>query len=153
MTSVITLTLLAVAPIVVCSLAWWYQFGRGSATHDEHPGRNDQGGHTTPPVKAGTAWEQATQWVEDGRAVFESIRWVLQEYDQTTEAARAVLTDRERLQQTCEALRAEIRQLRADMERGDSEWIESVRWFATVMREAAARLQIEPPPASAGGSH
>ncbi len=68
------------------------------------------------------------------------------------EATRTALTDRERLQQTCAALRAEVRQLQADIERDDTEWIESVRWFAAMMTQAAARLRIEPPSTYAGKS-
>jgi hypothetical protein len=147
MTSLVTLVLLAVVPIVVCYLASWYQFGHLGPTDDPPHATNGQDGHPVPCVMAGTALERVTRWVEDGPTVFESARRMLHACDQLKKAADAALEERERLQQTCAALRAEVRQLQADIERVHTERIESGRWFAAMMTEAAPRLRIDHPPA------
>ena len=147
MTSVITLVILAVAPIVVCYLASWYQFGRLGPTDAPHHATTSQDGHTMPCVMAGTALERATRWVEDGRTVFESACRMLHECDQLKEAAGAAQKQCERLQQNCEELREEVRRLRAETERVQKERAESAQWFAAMIKEAASRFRIERPPA------
>lgn len=147
MTSVITVVILAVAPIVGCYLAWWYQFGRGGSTDAQHPARNGQGGQTMPGVLAAPERARVTRWVEDSRAVFERARRALDEYDQRKTAADAAQKEREHLQQTRAALRAEVRRVCAEIERLQNERAESTRWCATMMQEAAARLRIGHPPA------
>jgi len=54
--------------------------------------------------------------------------------------------DRDRLRQECEALRARVRQLRAELGRLQNERADVAHWFATVMREATSRFPIAPPP-------
>ena len=147
MTSVITVVILAVAPIVVCYLASWYQFGRLGPTDAPHHATNSQDGHTMPCVMAGTALERATRWVEDGRTVFESACRMLHECDQLKKAADAAQGEREQLQQTLAALRAEVGRVRAEIERLQNERAESAQWFAAMIKEAASRFRIERPPA------
>ena len=100
-----------------------------------------------PSGMAGPEGERVLRWMEDSPTVFENVRRMLHVCDQVTEVVRAAQTDRERLQQHCEALRAEVRQLQAEVKRLQKERAESAHWFATVMREAAARFPIAPPPA------
>jgi hypothetical protein len=152
MPSLITLMLLACAPVVVGYLAWRYQCPRGVTTHDRPQATNDPGERTMPSEMGGPEGERVIRWMEDSPTVFENVRRMLHEYDQAKEAARAAQTDRERLQQHCEALREEIRQLQAEVKHLQKERAESAQWFATVMREAAARFLIMPPPAPASGT-
>jgi hypothetical protein len=147
MTSVITLVILAVAPIVVCYLASWYQFGRLGPTDAPHHATTSQDGHTMPCVMAGTALERVTRWVEDGRAVFESVCRMLHTCDQLKEAADAAQKEREQLQQTLAALRAEVGRVHAEIERLQNERAESAQWFAAMIKEAASRFRIEHSPA------
>ena len=147
MTSVLTLVILAVAPIVVCYLASWYQFGHLGPADAPRRATNNQDEHAMPCAMAGTALERVTRWVEDGRAVFESGCRILHTYDQLTEAADAAQKNREQLQQTLATLRAEVRRIHAEIERLQSERVESARWYVALMREATARLRIEHPPA------
>ena len=100
-----------------------------------------------PSAMGGPEGERVIRWMENSPTVFENVRRMLQEYDHAQEAARAAQTDRARLQQQCEALRDEIRQLQAEVTRLQKERAEAAHWFATVMREAAARFPITPPPA------
>lgn len=87
------------------------------------------------------------RWMADSPAVFENVRRMLQAYDDAMRAARAAQTDQERLQQHCDALREELRQLQAEVKRLRTERAEAAQWFATMMREAAARFPVTPPPA------
>jgi hypothetical protein len=143
-TSLATLLILAVAPIVVCYLASWYQFRHLGPTDNPHHATNGQDGHPMPRVMAGTALERVTRWVEDGSAVFESACRMLHEYDQLKKAADAAQEERERLQQTCDAWRAEVRQLQADIERARTARADTAQWFSAMIKETAARLRIEP---------
>jgi len=100
-----------------------------------------------PSGLAGPEAARVLQWMEDGATIFEHVRRLLHEYDQATEAARVAQTDRERLLQQCEALREEARQLHAELGRLQKERAEAAQWFATMLREAAARFPLAPPPA------
>ena len=93
------------------------------------------------------AAEQVIRWMEDSPKVFEGVRRMLDACDQATEAARVAQTDRERLLQQCEALREEARLLHAELGRLQKERAEAAQWFATMLREAAARFPLAPPPA------
>ncbi len=93
------------------------------------------------------AAERVIRWMEEGPAVLEKINRLLQEYDQATEAAQAALAERDRLRQHCDALREEIRQLHADVTRLQKERADTAQWVAAMLREAAARFPIAPPPA------
>ena len=96
---------------------------------------------------AGLEEERVIRWMADTPAVFESVRRMLQEYDEAVRAARAAQTDRERLQQHCDALREEVRHLQAEVKRLRTERAEAAQWFAAMMREVAARFPVTPPPA------
>lgn len=93
----------------------------------------------------GPEGERVLKWLEESPTIFENIRRMLHEYDQAKQAAQVAQTDRERLQQHCEALREEIRQLQAEVKRLQKERAESAQWFTTMMREAAARFPATPP--------
>jgi polyhydroxyalkanoate synthesis regulator phasin len=147
MSSLITLALLACAPIVVGYLAWRYRCPRGVTTHDRHPATHNQGERTMTSEMARPAAEQVIRWMEDSPKVFEGVRRLLDACDQATEAARVAQTDRERLLQQCEGLREQVRQLQAELARLQKERGEAAHWFATMMREAAARFPTTPPPA------
>jgi len=150
MPSLITLMLLACAPIVGGYLAWRYQFPKGVTTHDRQQATNGQGERpmtSKTSVMAGPEGERMIRWMEDSPAVFEGVRRMLRECAQVKEAAGAAQKDCERLQQQCEALREEVRRLQAETERLHTERAESAQWFTAMMKEAASRLRIEHPPA------
>ena len=96
---------------------------------------------------ARVAAERVLRWMEQSPTVFEHVHRVLHDYDQATEAARVAQADRERLLQQCEALREQVRQLQTELARLQKERAEAAHWFATMMREAAARFPTTPPPA------
>ena len=96
---------------------------------------------------ARVAAERVLRWMEQSPTVFEHVHRVLHDYDQAREAARVALAERDRLQQQCEALREEARQLRAALGRLQKERSEAAHWFATMLQEAAARFPLTPPPA------
>jgi septal ring factor EnvC (AmiA/AmiB activator) len=85
--------------------------------------------------------------MEDAPVVFERLRRVLHEYNQTTEAARAAQAERERLLQQYDALREQFRQLHAELVRFEKERADAAEWFVAMMLEAAARFPTTPPPA------
>ena len=87
------------------------------------------------------------RWMEDSPTVFEGVRRILDACDQATEAARVAQTERERLQQECEALREQVRQLHAELVRLQKERTEAAHWVATMLQEAAARFPTTPAPA------
>jgi len=93
------------------------------------------------------AAEQVLRWMEQSPTVFEHVHRVLHDYDQATEAARVAQTERDRLQQQCEALREEARHLHAELGRLQKERAESAQWVATVLQDAASRFPLTPPPA------
>ena len=90
--------------------------------------------------------EQVIRWMEEGQKVFEGVRRLLAGYDQATAAARAAQAERDRLQQQCEALREEARQLHAELGRLQKERADAARWVTTMLQEAAARFPSVPPP-------
>jgi hypothetical protein len=96
---------------------------------------------------AGAAQERVLRWMEDSPAVFEGVRQLLRERSQFKVVAEAAQKDCAQLQQQCEALREEIRRLTVETERRQQERTETVLWFSAVIKEAAARLRIEPPSA------
>ena len=100
-----------------------------------------------PSGLAGPEAARVLQWMDDGSVVVEHVRRMLLEYDQATEAAWAAQTERERLQQACEALREQVRQLQAELVRLQKERAEVAHWVATMIQEAAARFPITPAPA------
>jgi hypothetical protein len=90
---------------------------------------------------------QVLRWMEDGPAVFEEVRRMQRECAQVKVVAKAAQTDCERLQQQCEALREEVRRLQAETARVRTERAETAQWFTAMIKETAARLRSEPPPA------
>ena len=100
-----------------------------------------------PSGLAGPEAARVLQWMETGAVVVEHVRRLLQEYDQATEAARAAQAERDRLQQEGEALRAQVRQLHAELVRLQKDRADAAHWFATILQEAAARFPIAPSPA------
>ncbi len=100
-----------------------------------------------PSGIAGPEKARAIRWLEESPTVFETVRRILREYDQCKTALEAARADRQRLQQHCDALREEVRQLQAEVARLRKERAESAQWLAAMMREAAARFPIQPPPA------
>ena len=96
---------------------------------------------------ARVAAERVLRWMEQSPTVFEHVHRVLHDYDQATEAARVAQTERDRLQQQCEALREEARHLHAELGRLQKERAESAQWVATVLQDAASRFPLTPPPA------
>jgi predicted TPR repeat methyltransferase len=96
---------------------------------------------------ARSAAEQVIRWMEDSPKVFEGVRRILDGYEQTVEVARAAQTERDRLQQQCEALREEARHLHAELGRLQKERTDTAHWVTTMLQEAAARFPITPPPA------
>jgi hypothetical protein len=143
----LTLMLLACAPLVVGYLVWRYQCSRGGTTHDQHQATKRQGERAMTSEIAGTAQEHVLRWMEDGPAVFEEVRQLLRERGQFKVVAEAAQTECERLQQQREALREEVRRLQAETERVRTERAETAQWFTAMIKETAARLRIEPPPA------
>lgn len=99
-------------------------------------------GGLTGPERA-----RVLRWMEDTPAVFETLRRILHEYDQATEAARAAQAERDRLQQQCAALREDVRQFHTENKRLQKERADAAQWLATMMQEAAMRFPIGPPPA------
>ena len=93
------------------------------------------------------AAERVIRWMEASPTVFENVGRVLREYDQCKTALEAAQTDRARLQQQCEALREEARQLHAELGRLQKERADAAHWFANMMQVAAARFPTTPPPA------
>ena len=96
---------------------------------------------------AGPEAARVLRWMEDGSVVVEHVRRMLHEYDQATEAARAAQTERERLLRQGEALRAQVRQLHAELVRLQKERADAAHWFATMLQEASARFPLTPPSA------
>ncbi len=95
----------------------------------------------------GTDGERVIQWMEQSPRVFEALQRMLQDYDQTREAAEATTADRDRLREQCEALREQVRQLHGELARLQKERAEAAQWCAAMIREAAARFSIPLPPA------
>jgi len=100
-----------------------------------------------PSEMGGPERERVLRWMEDSPAVFKGVRQILDERDQLKEAAGAAQKECQRLRQHCDALREEVRQLQTELQRLQKERAESAQWFATMIREAAARFPITPPPA------
>lgn len=100
-------------------------------------------------MMGGPEGERVIRWMEESPNIFEGLRRILHEYDQCKEAVGASEAERSRLQQNCEALREEVRQLQTELTRLQKERTESAQWFAAMMQEAAARFPVAPPPASA----
>jgi hypothetical protein len=143
----ITLMLLACAPLLVGYLAWRYHCCRGVSTHDRHHLTTRQGELTLPSMIAGPERERVIRWMEASPTVFENVGRVLREYDQCKTALEAAQTDRARFQQQCEALREEARQLHAELGRLQKERADAAHWVTTMLQEAAARFPLTPPPA------
>jgi uncharacterized coiled-coil DUF342 family protein len=85
--------------------------------------------------------------MEESPTVFENVRRILRECGECKTAMAAAQTERDQLQQHCDALREEVRQLCAEITRLRKERAESAQWLAAMMREAASRFPIQPPPA------
>jgi hypothetical protein len=147
MASLIALMLLGSASFVVGYLAWRHRRSRGVATGNRRQAAIGHGGRTMTNSVAGLEGERVIRWMADSPAVFENVRRMLQAYDDAMRAARAAQTDQERLQQHCDALREELRQLQAEVKRLRTERAEAAQWFAAMMREVAARFPVTPPPA------
>ncbi len=98
-------------------------------------------------MMGGPDGERVIRWMEESPTVFEGVRRMLQDYDQCKEMVNAVQDERARLQQHCEALREDVRELQTELRRLQKERAESAQWFATMLREAAARFPVSPPPA------
>jgi hypothetical protein len=96
---------------------------------------------------AGTAHEQVLRWMGESPVVFEEVRQLLRERSQFKVVAEAAQMECERLQQQCDVLREEVRRLQAETERAHTERAETAQWFSAMIKEAAARLRIEPPSA------
>jgi hypothetical protein len=143
----LALMLLACAPLVGGYLAWRYRGPRGVTTQDRKQVPNGQGERPMTSEMAGTAQEQVLRWMEESPAIFEGVRQLLRERSQFKVVAEAAQTESERLRQQCEALREEIRRLTVETERLRTERAETAQWFSAMIRETAARLRSEPPPA------
>jgi len=96
---------------------------------------------------AGTAQEHLLRWMEEGPAVFGEVRRMQRECAQVKVVAEAAQKECERLQQQCEALREDVRRLHVEIERVRTERAETAQWFTAMIKETAARLRIESPPA------
>ena len=114
---------------------------------DRQQATKDQGEQTMPGMIGGPDGERVIQWMEESPRVFEALRRMLHEYDQAREAAQAAKTERDRLQEQCAALREQVRQLHGELTRLQKERAEAAQWCANMIREAAARFPIAPPPA------
>ena len=114
---------------------------------DRQQATKDQGERTMPGMIGGPDGERVIQWMEESPRVFEALRRMLHEYDQVREAAQAAKTERDRLQEQCAALRDQVRQLHGELTRLQKERAEAAQWCANMIREAAARFPIAPPPA------
>lgn len=147
MPSLITLMLLACAPLVAGYLAWRCQCPRGVTTHDWHQAANGLGERTMPSEIGGPDDERVIQWMEESPTIFTGVRRILDECDQLRLAAGAAQKECGRLRQHCEELRQEVRRLQAEAERVQRERAESAQWLAAMMKEAASRFRIEHPPA------
>ena len=119
----------------------------GTMADDSHQHERREGVHTMSNGMEGPDGGRVTRWMEDAPTVLEAVRRMLHEYNDAKEAARIAQAERERLQQHCEALREEIRQLNAEVKRLQRERAEVGQWFAVMMREVAARFPITSPPA------
>lgn len=98
-----------------------------------------------PGMIGGPSGASVIRWMEESPAIFESVHRILQEYDTCKEAVVAAQAERDRLQQHCEALREEVRQLQVELKRLQNERAESAQWFNAMMREAASRFAMAPP--------
>lgn len=147
MPAFITLMLLACAPLVVGYLAWRYQCSRGVTTHDQHQETKRRGERPMTSVMLGPEGDRAIRWMEESPAAFESIRQLLRERSQFKVVAEAAQKDCERFQQQCEALREEVRRLQVETARLRTARAETAQWFSAMIKETAARLRSEPPPA------
>ncbi len=98
-------------------------------------------------MMGGPEGERLFRWMQESPSIFDGLRCLLHEYDQCKVAAEAAESERSRLQENCEALREEVRQLQTEVTRLQKERAESAMWFAAMMQEAAARFPVAPPPA------
>lgn len=118
----------------------------GGVTAEAQPqGTDNQGERTMGGEMGGPEGERVIRWLEESPTVFESVRRMLHEYDRVTELMGAAQTEREQLQQKCEALRQEVRQLQTEIAHLRKDRAESAQWVVAMMREAASRFPIEPP--------
>lgn len=98
-------------------------------------------------MMGGPDGERVIRWMEESPTVFEGVRRILHEYGQYRELAGIAQAEQARLQQNCDALREEVRQLQGELRRLQKERTESAQWFAAMLREAAARFPVSSPPA------
>ena len=96
---------------------------------------------------AGTAQEQVLRWMEEGPTALAGIRCIVHEGTNLKRIAEATLKECERLRHEGDQLRAEVSRLTAETERLQKERADTAQWFTAMMKEAASRLRIEPPPA------
>jgi uncharacterized protein YlxW (UPF0749 family) len=96
---------------------------------------------------AGTAQEYVMRWVEEGPTVLAGMRCIVQEGSNLKRIAEATRKECERLRHEGDQLRAEVSRLTTETERLQKERADTTQWFAAMMKEAASRFRIEPPPA------
>jgi hypothetical protein len=95
----------------------------------------------------GTAQAYVLRWMEEGPTVLAGLRGIVQEGTNLKRIAEATQKECERLRHEGDQLRAEVSRLTTETARLQKERTESAQWFASMFKEAAARLRIEPPPA------
>ena len=106
-----------------------------------------RGDRTMTNGVAGTAQEEVLRWLEDGPTALAGIRCIVDEGTNLKRIAEAALKDCERLRQEGDQLRAAVSRLTAETARLHKERADTAQWFTAMMKEAASRLRIEPPPA------
>ena len=147
-----TLLLLAAVLLLIGGLILLTHVGRAytpteGPRHDQHRATKRRGDRTMTDVVAGTAQERVIRWMEEGQAVLDSVRGMLHERTQLKMVAEVTQKEGERLRQEGDQLRAEVSRLTAETERLRTERADTAQWFTALMKEAASRLRIEPPPA------
>jgi hypothetical protein len=106
-----------------------------------------RGDRTMTNGVAGTAQEEVLRWLEDGPTALAGIRCIVDEGTNLKRIAEAALKDCERLRQEGDQLRAAVSRLTAETARLHKERADTAQWFTAMIKEAASRLRIEPPPA------
>lgn len=106
-----------------------------------------RGDRTMTDGVAGTAQEEVLRWMEEGPTALAGIRCMVQEGTNLKRIAETALKDCERLRHEGDQLRAEVSRLTAETARLHKERADTAQWFTAMIKEAASRLRIEPPPA------
>jgi len=142
----LTAMLLLLGSLILLTYVGGASRSKAGIGDDQRPVTKPRGDRTMTDGVAGTAQEQVLRWMEEGPTALAGIRCIVQEGTNLKRIAEATLKDCERLRHECEQLRAEVSRLTAETARLHKERADTTQWFTAMMKEAASRLRIEPPP-------